>query len=179
VIGCDFRRIQFTRSAALGHHRHPTSSRSGSRSSFDAARGPIFAQIILGVGSTARPKVAVGAARAMQEGQVTLEARPARCPSPLPWCWRLRTIEHEGTLSPARGAARSLLMMSCTCVHHPSWPPKKCCALTPRPRPQLEPVLSAQAISWNCSGHGGARPAVDEEISTRRQAGHSPGATAG
>ena len=97
VLGCQFRRIQFTPdllpSDITGTYVLDPASKD-----FVLREGPIFAQIILGDEiNRAPPKTQSALLEAMQEGQVTLEGETRTLPTPFMVLATQNPIEHEGT----------------------------------------------------------------------------------
>jgi len=124
--------------------------------------GPIFAQIILGDEiNRAPPKSQSALLEAMQEGQVTLEGETRALPQPFMVLATQNPIEHEGTYPLPEAQLDRFLMKL-----HVSYPElgaeKEMLRAYSQPRPQLKPVLSAQAILELCGM--AARVHVDDEI---------------
>ncbi len=97
VLGCQFRRVQFTPdllpSDITGTYILDPASKN-----FVLREGPIFSQIILGDEiNRAPPKTQSALLEAMQEGQVTLEGETRTLPSPFMVLATQNPIEHEGT----------------------------------------------------------------------------------
>ena len=97
VLGCQFRRVQFTPdllpSDITGTYILDPSSKD-----FVLREGPIFSQILLGDEiNRAPPKTQSALLEAMQEGQVTLEGQTRALPTPFMVLATQNPIEHEGT----------------------------------------------------------------------------------
>ncbi len=97
VLGCQFRRVQFTPdllpSDITGTYILDPASKD-----FVLREGPIFSQIILGDEiNRAPPKTQSALLEAMQEGQVTLEGQTRTLPQPFMVLATQNPIEHEGT----------------------------------------------------------------------------------
>lgn len=113
VLGCQFRRIQFTPdllpSDITGTYILDPASKD-----FVLREGPIFAQIILGDEiNRAPPKTQSALLEAMQEGQVTLEGQTRPLPQPFMVLATQNPIEHEGTYPlPEAQLDRFLLKLS-------------------------------------------------------------------
>ena len=113
VLGCQFRRIQFTPdllpSDITGTYILDPASKD-----FVLREGPIFAQIILGDEiNRAPPKTQSALLEAMQEGQVTLEGQTRPLPQPFMVLSTQNPIEHEGTYPlPEAQLDRFLLKLS-------------------------------------------------------------------
>jgi len=113
VLGCQFRRVQFTPdllpSDITGTYiLDPTSK------DFVLREGPIFSQIILGDEiNRAPPKTQSALLEAMQEGQVTLEGQTRPLPQPFMVLATQNPVEHEGTYPlPEAQLDRFLLKLS-------------------------------------------------------------------
>ncbi len=161
VIGCEFRRIQFTPDL-LPSDITGTYILDQAAGNFVLRQGPIFAQIILGDEiNRAPPKSQSALLEAMQEGQVTLEGETRALPQPFMVLATQNPIEHEGTYPLPEAQLDRFLMKL-----HVSYPElgaeKEMLRAYSQPRPQLKPVLSAQAILELCGM--AARVHVDEEI---------------
>jgi MoxR-like ATPase len=113
VLGCQFRRVQFTPdllpSDITGTYILDPASKD-----FVLREGPIFSQIILGDEiNRAPPKTQSALLEAMQEGQVTLEGQTRPLPQPFMVLATQNPIEHEGTYPlPEAQLDRFLLKLS-------------------------------------------------------------------
>jgi len=97
VLGCQFRRVQFTPDL-LPADITGTYVLDPASKDFVLREGPIFAQIILGDEiNRAPPKTQSALLEAMQEGQVTLEGETRQLPTPFMVLATQNPIEHEGT----------------------------------------------------------------------------------
>jgi MoxR-like ATPase len=97
VLGCQFRRVQFTPDL-LPADITGTYVLDPASKDFVLRQGPIFAQIILGDEiNRAPPKTQSALLEAMQEGQVTLEGETRELPAPFMVLATQNPIEHEGT----------------------------------------------------------------------------------
>ncbi len=97
VLGCQFRRVQFTPDL-LPADITGTYVLDPASKDFVLRQGPIFAQIILGDEiNRAPPKTQSALLEAMQEGQVTLEGETRPLPAPFMVLATQNPIEHEGT----------------------------------------------------------------------------------
>ena len=145
VIGCEFRRIQFTPDL-LPSDITGTYVLEQSSGTFVLREGPIFAQIILGDEiNRAPPKTQSALLEAMQEGQVTLEGQTRTLPAPFMVVATQNPIEHEGTYPlPEAQLDRFLLKLH---VGYPDGAAEKEMLRTySKPRPQCRALLSPAAI---------------------------------
>ena len=145
VLGCQFRRVQFTPdllpSDITGTYILDPASKD-----FVLREGPIFAQIILGDEvNRAPPKTQSALLEAMQEGQVTLEGQTRALPQPFMVLTTQNPIEHEGTYPlPEAQLDRFLLKLV---VGYPDAAAEKnmLCAYA-RPLSPVRELLSPQVI---------------------------------
>jgi MoxR-like ATPase len=97
VLGCSFRRIQFTPDL-LPSDITGTYVLDGPRGAFVLREGPIFAQVILGDEINRAPaKTQSALLEAMQERQVTIEGQTRALEPPFLVLATQNPIEHEGT----------------------------------------------------------------------------------
>lgn len=145
VLGCDFKRIQFTPDLL-------PSDITGSyildpkKGSFELREGPIFSQIILGDEiNRAPPKTQSALLEAMAEGQVTLEGQTRTMQQPFMVLATQNPLEHEGTYPlPEAQLDRFLMKLH---VGYPEPSAEKLMLRTySKPRPVARTVLSPQAI---------------------------------
>jgi MoxR-like ATPase len=161
VIGCEFRRIQFTPDL-LPSDITGTYILDQAAGNFVLRQGPIFAQIILGDEiNRAPPKSQSALLEAMQEGQVTLEGQTRALPQPFMVLATQNPIEHEGTY-PLPEAQLDRFLMKLLVSYPELAAEKEMLRAYSRPRPQLKTVLSAPAILELIDM--AARVHVDEEI---------------
>src|SRR5258706_2736231 len=97
VLGCSFRRIQFTPDL-LPSDITGTYVLDGRTGTFVLREGPIFAQVILGDEINRAPaKTQSALLEAMQEGQVTIDGQTLLLQPPFMVLATQNPIEHEGT----------------------------------------------------------------------------------
>jgi len=97
VLGCDFKRIQFTPDL-LPSDITGTYVYNPKKNEFEFNRGPVFTNILLADEiNRAPPKTQAALLEAMQEGQVTIEGVTHKLPQPFIVFATQNPIEYEGT----------------------------------------------------------------------------------
>jgi MoxR-like ATPase len=161
VVGCEFRRIQFTPDL-LPSDITGTYILDQRQGSFILREGPIFAQILLGDEiNRAPPKTQSALLEAMAEGQVTLEGQSRVLPQPFIVLATQNPIEHEGTY-PLPEAQLDRFLMKLHVGYPEVAAEKEMLRAYSRPRPVLRAVLSPQAVLELQSLAGLVH--IDEEI---------------
>ncbi|MFO0572621.1 MAG: AAA family ATPase [Polyangia bacterium] len=161
VVGCEFRRIQFTPDL-LPSDITGTYILDQRQGSFVLREGPIFAQILLGDEiNRAPPKTQSALLEAMAEGQVTLEGNSRPLPQPFIVLATQNPIEHEGTY-PLPEAQLDRFLMKLHVGYPEVGAEKDMLRAYSRPRPELRAVLSPQAVLELQSLAAGVH--IDDEI---------------
>jgi MoxR-like ATPase len=145
TLGCDFKRIQFTPdmlpaditgSYILNMRDHE----------FVLRKGPVFANVVLGDEINRAPaKTQSALLEAMQERQVTIEGQTLPLPDPFLVLATQNPLEQEGVYPlPEAQVDRFLLKVE---MGYPTAADEaRMLATYGQPRPDVEPVLSAQAL---------------------------------
>jgi MoxR-like ATPase len=145
VLGCDFRRIQFTPDL-LPSDITGTYILDQKVGNFVLREGPIFSQIILGDEiNRAPPKTQSALLEAMQEAQVTLEGQTRPLPQPFMVLATQNPVEHEGTY-PLPEAQLDRFLMKLHVTYPEPAAEKELLRAYAKPRPVPRAVLSPQAI---------------------------------
>jgi MoxR-like ATPase len=145
VLGCQYRRIQFTPDL-LPSDITGTYVLDPARGSFVLREGPIFSQIILGDEiNRAPPKTQSALLEAMQEGQVTMEGQTRTLEEPFIVLATQNPVEHEGTY-PLPEAQLDRFLMKLLVGYPDPAAEKEMLRTYSHPRPPVRAVLSPQAI---------------------------------
>ncbi len=161
VLGCQYRRIQFTPDL-LPSDITGTYVLDPARGSFVLREGPIFSQIILGDEiNRAPPKTQSALLEAMQEGQVTLEGQTRTLLEPFIVLATQNPVEHEGTY-PLPEAQLDRFLMKLHVGYPDAAAEKEMLRAYSRPRPTVRAMLSPPAIlELQCLAE---QVHIDEEI---------------
>ena len=145
ILGCDFKRIQFTPDL-LPSDITGSYILDQAKGSFELREGPIFAQIILGDEiNRAPPKTQSALLEAMAEGQVTLEGQTRTLKQPFMVVATQNPVEHEGTYALPEAQLDRFLMKLYVSYPEPA-AEKHMLRTYSQPRPTARTVLSPQAI---------------------------------
>ena len=145
VLGCEYRRIQFTPDL-LPSDITGTYVLDPARGSFVLREGPIFSQIILGDEiNRAPPKTQSALLEAMQEGQVTLEGQTRMLEEPYIVLATQNPVEHEGTY-PLPEAQLDRFLMKLLVCYPDAAAEKEMLRTYSHPRPPVRPMLSPAAF---------------------------------
>ena len=161
VLGCDFKRIQFTPDL-LPSDITGSYILDQAKGSFELREGPIFSQIILGDEiNRAPPKTQSALLEAMAEGQVTLEGQTRTMAQPFMVVATQNPVEHEGTYQLPEAQLDRFLMKLFVSYPEPN-AEKQMLRTYSQPRPTVRTVLSPQAII-ELQGMAG-RVHIDDEV---------------
>jgi MoxR-like ATPase len=145
VLGCQYRRIQFTPDL-LPSDITGTYVLDPTRGSFVLREGPVFSQIILGDEiNRAPPKTQAALLEAMQEGQVTMEGQTRALGQPFMVLATQNPVEHEGTY-PLPEAQLDRFLMKLHVGYPEPAAEKEMLRTYSRPLPEVRPVLSPADI---------------------------------
>ncbi len=145
VLGCDFKRIQFTPDL-LPSDITGSYILDQSKGTFELREGPIFSQIILGDEiNRAPPKTQSALLEAMAEGQVTLEGQTRPMAQPFMVVATQNPVEHEGTYALPEAQLDRFLMKLYVSYPEPT-AEKQMLRTYSQPRATVKAVLSPQAI---------------------------------